>query len=214
VDALLQFEQVRFPQPMDVVINMMPIITGDASSVPRYLHGYLPLIAATGLAAGKLSYLTVHESFVLPGQTQRRRGVHTDGTVLSCWGGGWGGGDPQPKPEPQPEPTPPKKPDKGIYMASTDGRCHAWNVMAYDVDEHGAIANMSLPLNKAHMLAPETLYWMTDRTPHESLPSLRPHFRQFFRLVADDIGVWWARHSTANPFGVQPNCRIEYGSKF
>lgn len=61
---------------------------------------------------------------------------------------------------------------------------------------------------------PNTLYWITDRTPHESLPAPETVHRQWFRLVAEEVGVWWSQHSTANPLGVQPNCRIEHGNKF
>jgi len=207
--ALLHVGKADFPAPTNIVVNMMPIITGDASSLPEHLQGYLPLIASTGLERGKISYLTIHESVVAPGETQRRPGAHTDGTVIFGWGGGgWGGGSPAPSPPP-PKPTP--KPTKGIYMASSDGRCRAWNEMRYDVNEHGSVLGA---LGEAEMMEPGVMYWMTDRTPHESLPSLERHHRQFFRLVADEIGIWWAQHSTANPLGVRPNCSIEYGRKF
>lgn len=210
-DALQHIGRAAFPSPTGIVVNMMPIVTGDARSLPEHLHGYLPLIESTGLERGKVSYLTIHESVVAPGETQRRPGVHTDGTALYCWGGGpWGGGGPIYDPPP-PKPKPAPKPTKGIYMASSDGRCRAWNEMRYDVDAHGSVLGA---LGEGEMMEPGALYWMTDRTPHESLPSLERHHRQFFRLVADEIGVWWAQHSTANPLGVQPNAPIEHGRKF
>ncbi len=207
--ALLRLEEVRFPIPAGASVNMMPIIIGDRDTMPANLRGYLPLIEATGLERGAVGYLTVHESIVMPGETQRRPGAHTDGTAIYCWGGGgWGGGAPVPPPAP-PKPAP--KPTKGIYMASSDGRCRVWDEMRRDVDDHGSVLGK---LGTGSEMEPGVLYWMTDRTPHQSLPSLARHHRQFFRLVADEIGVWWSQHSTPSPFGVKPNARIETGRKF
>lgn len=58
------------------------------------------------------------------------------------------------------------------------------------------------------------LFWMTDRTPHESLPLDRPAFRQYFRLVAGPIGVWYAAHSTPNPLGTPPDAPVVTYDKF
>ena len=207
---LQEIQTVSFPTPTGINVNMMPVVFGDRQSVPSLLHDYLPLIEAANFRVGDLAYLTIVESIVLPGQTQRRPGVHTDGTALYCWGGGsWGGGAPAPSPPP-PQPAP--KPNAGIYMASSDGRCRAWDALAYDVDEHGSL--LSAPAGEPEAMKPGVLYWMTDRTPHESLPSLREHHRQFYRLVSCEVGVWWSQHSTPNPLGVRPGCCIETRSKF
>ncbi|KAJ1549341.1 hypothetical protein HK405_005062 [Cladochytrium tenue] len=40
--------------------------------------------------------------------------------------------------------------------------------------------------------------WMTDRTPHESLPVQRRVFRQYFRLVTSQVTAWYEAHSTRN----------------
>ncbi|KAI9324281.1 hypothetical protein DFJ73DRAFT_873198 [Zopfochytrium polystomum] len=57
------------------------------------------------------------------------------------------------------------------------------------------------------------MVWITDRTPHESVPlpstpaadgSSGSTFRQYFRLVTSDCAVWYARHSTRNETGVEP----------
>ena len=58
------------------------------------------------------------------------------------------------------------------------------------------------------------LYWLTDRTPHESLPLSRSAFRQYFRLVCSGIGVWYAAHSTANPLGTLPDAPVVTHDKF
>ena len=211
---LLRIGEIEFPKPSGVIVNMMPIIAGDSKSIPAELHGYLPMLAETGPEKGETVYLTIHESVVLPGQTQRRPGIHTDGTAIQAFGGGawgggaWGGRGTDPKPgEPKP-----KKPAKGIYMASNDGLCRVWNTETMAVDGLGSI-KQEFDV-EPEILDASVMYWITDRTPHESLPATKKTFRQFFRLVGSEVSVWWAQHSTANPLGVLPNCRIEHGNKF
>ncbi len=188
-----QISVITFPKYQgNLNINMMPIIFGDNESIPKYLHGYIPLIEkCSGLEKGKLAYLTIHESFVKAKQSQRRPGIHTEGTSNGGWGGGsWGGIE------------------KGLYMASNDGSCRVWNTLATadKVDEHGAL--MSPIESSGELMNPNILYWMTDRTPHEALPVEKDTNRQFFRLVSNDVSFWWKQHSTENPLGIQPNCKI------
>ena len=177
---------------------MMPFIFGDNSSVPENLHSYIPLIdKCDKLTKGKVAYLTIQESFVTKGSTQRRPGIHTDATKDFGWGGGeWGG----------------KK--KGIYIASSDGSCRIWNCMieGNNVDQYGGL--LISPEDDPNYLDPNNLYWLTDRTPHEALSVNEDTNRQFFRLVSDEISIWWKQHSTENPLGVQPNCKVLTHSKF
>ena len=66
-------------------------------------------------------------------------------------------------------------------------------------------------------MAPGQLYWLTDRTPHESLPLGKGTYRQFFRIVTSDVSLWYKDHSTANPLGVKPDptiTKIVVGDKF
>jgi len=58
------------------------------------------------------------------------------------------------------------------------------------------------------------LYWITDRTPHESIPLPHTQPRSFFRLVAGRVGVWYAQHSTPNPRGTPPAARVVTHDKF
>ena len=53
------------------------------------------------------------------------------------------------------------------------------------------------------------LYWITDRTPHESLPLAQDTYRQFFRLVTEKVDVWYEQHSTPNPLGVVPPAGVK-----
>ncbi len=62
-----------------------------------------------------------------------------------------------------------------------------------------------LPNDKKTMMKKDTLYWITDRTPHESVPMKKAGYRQFFRLVTSNLSVWYPEHSTANPVGIIPD---------
>jgi hypothetical protein len=72
----------------------------------------------------------------------------------------------------------------------------------------------TLQPNLRKELQANTLYWITDRTPHESLPMTEGAMRQFFRLVTSDVDLWYEQHSTPNPLGVQPNGKIITENKF
>ena len=194
-----KLNKITFPKYVgNINVNMMPFIFGDKSSLPEYLHSYLPLIKQCfKLEKGKHAYLTINESFVPSNTSQRRQGIHTEGTSAGGWGGGqWGGGI------------------KGIYMASTDGSCNVWNttVSADKVNEHGSL--IVEPIISPQKMEENTLYWLTDRTPHEALPVEKDINRQFFRLVSDEVSFWWEQHSTPNPLGIKPNCKILTHSKF
>jgi hypothetical protein len=63
-------------------------------------------------------------------------------------------------------------------------------------------------------LKKNSLYWLTDLTPHEALPIRENCYRQFFRLVAGDITVWYDKHSTANRLGTKPDAIIIFEDKF
>ncbi|CAJ1387911.1 unnamed protein product [Effrenium voratum] len=110
----------------------------------------------------------------------------------------------------------------GIYTASTVPQStRFWNMrFAAPADvcgPLGELTHLKEVLGPATLSEANTLYWMTDATPHESLPLVEPTHRQYFRLVTSSVSVWYAKHSTANPTGVQPDpavTRIIHSDKF
>ena len=175
---------------------------------------------------GKICYLTIQESDVQEGSTQRRGGLHIEAPPVGSSGVGgnfmahWGGGTYDEIKD---------RPRGGLYMASNiaestavydaliclhpheeeenisskgmcdmDGSCEA---KIATVGEHGDIEHLRqyIPDNREYHLNPNTIYWMTDRTPHEALPVEAGVHRQYFRLVTSDISHWYAAHSTKNP---------------
>ena len=187
-------QKITFPRPKNIHINMMPIIMGDHNTIP--FKEYIPIIEKCRFEKGATVYLTIKESFVEKDKNHRRGGVHTDAVRKGSWGGPWGG-------------------TKGIYMASNDGACEIYDCETDDVDSSGALTDEN-ELNKVdkYKCKSNHLYWISDRTPHESLKANSDYYRQFFRLVGPDIYGWFSEHSTASPFGVKPLASVIMGNKF
>ncbi|OQS05116.1 hypothetical protein THRCLA_02701 [Thraustotheca clavata] len=235
-DAPIDFEPrlVRFPsplmdednQPRPFQVNMMPIVIGDVYSLPPDCARYAPLLRDCFIRCnqnGKIGYLTIHEGIVVADTSQRRPGMHVEapnGMKLKekfkrngnadfswreiRWGLGWRVNE---------------QLHGGIYMASTVAdSCGIWNCVVKDNSDvvgdlgdvdvlHGALDENE---HQYYKLKANELIWMTDHTPHESLPLSRTQFRQYFRFVTSEVSVWFADHSTPNPLGVQPTAKIVY----
>ena len=136
--------KVSFPKAQGICVNMMPIIIDDQSTWPDFIFPYEKIIKSCNLDG--LGYISIHESIVGEGDHQRRPGIHTEANARTGWGGGWGG----------------IKKDKGIWMASNDGACRIWRKLDWSGDHMGAV---SKPDVIGETMDPNTLYWMTDRTP-------------------------------------------------
>jgi hypothetical protein len=216
-----------FPQPTGVNINMMPIKFHDWTTLPEYCLPYLDMINCCFMREqhferDKIVYLTIHESIVQAGKTQRRAGLHLERPGLSDGKGGeiakcnrksdyslaWGLGIYMEE-----------YPKDGIYMASNVANsCKVWPVLVdkpEDVtDRFGGAEHLREYIGEGTCMEANTMYWITDRTPHEALPVGETVYRQFFRLVVGEISVWYAKHNTPNPLGVLPKCPISYDDKF
>jgi hypothetical protein len=115
----------------------------------------------------------------------------------------------------------------GIYMASNiENSCKVWNSQVrcdennQDMEiirRHGEIEYLRPYLGPSTIMKPDNMYWITDRTPHESLPLTKDAYRQYFRLVTHQVSLWFEDHSTKNPLGILPDPNITKtvkGSKF
>jgi hypothetical protein len=172
----------------------------------------------------------VQEGRVPVGQTQRRPGLHIEQPGAIIKGGemitygdpeyeilAWGMGHVCEE----------GIPIGGIYMSSSvTGSSAVWPVQVSTpgevADAHGGIEHMRGHLGVPRVLEANQLCWFTDRTPHEALPLETPKhnpgakfvYRQFFRLVAGPISVWYSKHNTPNPLGVLPDAPISDDDKF
>lgn len=84
--------ELEFPPPQDININMMPINLWDLeNTLPKQLQAYKAIILSCWHAHFKVdadgnymrnednvAYLTIHESYVPAGKTQRRPGLHIE----------------------------------------------------------------------------------------------------------------------------------------
>merc|ERR1711871_151600 len=108
----------------------------------------------------------------------------------------------------------------GIFMASNvEKSCALYDVIIQEphlVAKKGGDIEYLRPLcGPPHFMEANAIYWMTDRTPHESLPLPVGTKRQYFRLVAGPITHWFANHSTANPHCELPkDVQVIIGDKF
>lgn len=226
--------------------NMMPISLKNLNrTVPSCCVGYIPMIELclsrmyTGwgqsVPSDMIGYLTIDERPCVPGNSQRRGGLHVESpgvlpTIDSIddlqyslggnfvpgaehnWGNGLMMRD--------------ETFQGGIYMASNIAdTCAVWNCRVNDRDGdiigcHGNIERLRPILGPpTAKLRANDLVWMTDKTPHESLPlpeNMAGVRRQYFRLVVGEVTAWFADHSTPNPLGVRPppTVRIVSGNKF
>ena len=182
-----------------------------------------------GSDLGRVYYLTIDESFVEAESSQRRPGLHVDspgdvkvrsgrGAGHTYYGHHWGRGGAH---------LTGVNPEVntilygGIYLASNMANTtRVWNcgVDPEVVRKLGDIEYLRAGLpGPGETLLPNKLYWITDRTPHESLPLPQSGYRQFFRLVTSEVSLWYRDHSTPNPLGVVPDPAITTtvaGSKF
>ena len=217
-----------------------PILASLPLSRSNYTVGGKDEAYITGGKA-KVGFLTIHESIIEEdGASQRRGGVHTetpgriwlnkqDGTLASsvkgelaimdrcpmtvAWGCGhwsapWGSH---------------YEYEGGLYMGSNvSGSTRVWGSTQVRCPEDvvgplGDLEHLRHYLGEGTTLRAGEICWMTDTTPHESLPLPAGTRRQYFRLVTNHVNVWYADHSDKNPLGVVPDpkhTKIVRGNKF
>lgn len=219
VIAMHSLGSTNFPSPTDIKINMMPFIYGKKDSLPQAYQGYWNMIEQCKCSKenGKVVFLTIDESMVLARSSQRRGGVHVESpgklpflkTPLKWklwhpWGmGGWMLGELL----------------GGIYMSSTvTSSTKVWPCIMQDPKSnagwYGDCEHFRDILEKPVKLDANELFWITDRTPHESCVMHEGGYRQYFRLVTSEVAAWFEEHSTPNPLGVKPGIEIVKGNKF
>ena len=221
--------------------------TFEECCLPDYLRNYwnnIISVCPLGDEIGNIGYLTIQESYVEDNKSQRRPGIHTerpgkltilvpeesnknaDGLMMENIAEGegysflrrssfgWGIGNYRRLEEGG-------ELKGGIYMASNvDKSCRIWNCQIMDDDiigELGNIEHLRDFLPESEFMAKNEIYWLTDRTPHESFQLTQGTHRQFFRLVTSQVSLWYEDHSTKNPLGIVPDPKITQivrGSKF
>ena len=98
-------------------------------------------------------------------------------------------------------------------MASNvSGSCRVWDACLLEpekiVGDLGDVEHLREVLGEGTDLEEGELIWLTDRTPHESLPVGEERYRQYFRVVTSSVGLWCEQHSTPNRLGIKPDPTI------
>lgn len=183
---------IQFPQYTGIKCNMMPIIQGDSSSLPDIYKPYANIVDQNYLEKGEIGYLTIDESFVEGGKSQRgynsmgiNRNVHIEvgrKPNLNYWGGGgssWGGKfntllDDE---------------TMVLIANSISDTCRVWNTkeMGYTKDGDLSAYLDKYPENTGLMMKSGEVAKISIFTPHECINQKESGKRQFFRLVGKGV---------------------------
>lgn len=181
---------IQFPKFTGIKCNMMPFIQGDPNSLPDIYKPYSDIIEANFLEQGKKGLLTIDESFVESGKSQRgynsagiKRNVHVEvGHVdkMYCWGrGSWGG----------------KRntilDDNTMVLIanSISDTCRLWDVIEKSYTPDGDLSEYidKYPEETGILLKAGQVARISIFTPHEAIAQQLSCERQFFRIVGDGV---------------------------
>ncbi|ETV98553.1 hypothetical protein H310_08677 [Aphanomyces invadans] len=199
-------------------IIMMPFVMGDATSLPPSCRRYQTIIetclrASTSDERGKVGYITIHEGNVEAGTSQLRTGL--------CIETGGGSGTLAESDERSLGWSTHHRLYGGIFVASSVANSFAvCDAVLQDTTEFaracGDAEHLRPALAKRGVIPQHVdrseLIWMTDRTPHESLPLAATAFHQFFSLTTSGVLCWDADRWTPNPLGIQSACKRVHSS--
>lgn len=197
-----EIKEIQLPAPTNLRVMMLPVIIGDAASVPDLVaHWKQQFIEISNMADtslhGKVGYLTIDEKKVKPKSTHRRGGLHVDG-VHQGGVGGWGGGNTGASHG---------SVGNGMLTVSNPAGCRAWSkdkVYGWPGME-GECDHLSdqFPDEEAVLFKPNMVYWVDGLCVHESMPQAVETMRQFVRLSLPSEGPWFEGY-TVNPLGIKP----------
>jgi hypothetical protein len=184
----LVIDRIRFPKFTGVKCSMMPFIQGDGSSLPAPYQSYSKIVDKLFLEKGEVGFLTIDESFVGAGKSQRGFGaadrkVHVEvGRVAKvyCWGDtGWGG---SPR-------TILDSDTKVLISNSVSDTCRVWNEKETSYTKDGDLSEYidKYPEQTGMLLKQGEVAKISIFTPHECVNQKRSGNRQFFRIVGKGV---------------------------
>jgi hypothetical protein len=185
---------IQFPEFTGVKCNMMPFIQGDASSLPDAYKPYAKIINDNYLEKGEIGLLTIHESFVEGGKSQRgynstgiNRNVHIEvgrHEKLNCWGGSGGGSSWGGKHK-----TLLDDETMVLIASSISDTCRVWDAkeMAFTKDGDLSAYIDKYPTETGLLLKSGEVAKISIFTPHEAINQTQSGKRQFFRIVGKGV---------------------------
>jgi hypothetical protein len=184
---------IQFPELTGIKCNMMPFIQGDSSSLPEIYQPYAKIINDNYLEKGEIGLLTIDESFVRAGKSQRgynskgiNRNVHIEvgrHDKINCWGGSggssWGGNNKTLLHD-----------DTMVLIAnSISDTCMVWDVKEMSFTKDGCLAEYieKYPKETGLLLKSGEVAKISIFTPHECIEQNISSNRQFFRIVGKGV---------------------------
>lgn len=183
---------IKFPEFTGIKCNMMPFIQGDASSLPDEYKPYAKIINENYLEKGEIGLLTIQESFVEGGKSQRGynsmgidRNVHIEvgrHENLNSWGGGgssWGG---KRKAILEDE-------TMVLIANSISDTCRVWDTKEMSFTKDGDLSSYidKYPTETGLLLKSGEVAKISIFTPHEAISQTQSGKRQFFRIVGKGV---------------------------
>lgn len=196
---------IEFPQVMGVKCSMMPFIQGDSSSLPDEYKSYSKIIDENYLEKGEIGYLTIDESFVNSGESQRgynskgiNRNVHIEVGRYenkNRWGGSgggssWGGRNQTLLDD-----------DTMVLIANNiSDTCRVWDNKELSYTDDGDLSEYidRYPEHTGKMLKSGEVAKISIFTPHECITQKESGNRQFFRIVGKGV-TGREEYFTVNP---------------
>lgn len=195
---------IEFPEMSGIRCNMMPFIQGDSSSLPEIYKSYSKIINENFLEKNEIGFLTIQESFVNRGNSQRgynstgiNRNVHIEVgrqiEKINSWGSGgssWGGK----------YKTILDDNTMVLIANSVSDTCRIWNTkeMRYTKDGDLSAYIEDYPENSGIMLKSGEVVKISIFTPHECVNQQQSCARQFFRIVGKGV-IGREDYFTINP---------------
>lgn len=182
---------IQFPEFKGIKCRMMPFIQGDSSSLPEEFASYAEIVDNNYLEKGKIGYLTIDESHVEAGKSQRGynskgidRNVHVEvgrhsGNKYRWGGGGWGGRtnayvDGQ---------------TRVLIANSIDDTCRVWDKLEWYPTKDGDLSDIidQYPEDTGILMKAGQMVHMSVFTPHECIAQKQSGPRQFIRIVGTGV---------------------------
>lgn len=184
---------ILFPELTGIKCNMMPFIQGDSSSLPKMYDPYAKIINDNYLEKGEIGFLTIDESFVDAGESQRgynskgiNRNVHIEVgryDEINCWGGGgsqsWGGK----------HNTLLDDETMVLIANSISDTCRVWDAKEMSFTKDGDLSDYidKYPKETGVLLKSGEVAKISIFTPHECIAQKQSSNRQFFRIVGKGV---------------------------
>lgn len=180
---------IDFPDFTGIKCNMMPFIQDNPSSLPKVYRPYSQIIENNFLEHGEIGFLTIDESFVEGGKSQRgynghgiNRNVHIEvgrSKNRNYWGGSWGG-----------QINTVLEDNTMVLVAnSISNTCRVWDTLEKRYTPNGDLSYYisDYPEETGQLLNAGEVAKISIFTPHECVAQKVSSQRQFFRIVGKGV---------------------------